>query len=164
MTYEGAALFRTTFVTQSPAMPLIADRNIPQRQKRDHLEWLHTHRFLEEVHRIEADGRVLDRADLERRLLLPAGGISVMRSGKVRVPTAALELLKREYNGDFQFILLGVRDEERSSHWRGGRSLRVARPASVEHKYNDVGGYVYGYQSEAADLTVRAGLPVAPKE
>jgi len=133
-------------------MPAIAPRNLPQRQKRDHLEWMHTYRFIEEVHRLEDDGRVASRADLERRLLLPAGGVTVMRSGKVRVPTAAIELLKREFNGDFQYVLLGVRDEERSSHWRGGKSLRVRE------------GYTYGYQSEGADLSQRAGLPVAPKD
>jgi len=145
-------------------MPAIADRHIPQRQKRDHLEWMHTHRFIEEVERIEQDGRVLDRAELERRLLLPPRGIAAMRSGKVRLPTAALELLKREFNGDWQYVLLGVRDEELSSHWRGGRSLRVSRPAASRERYNEVGGYTYRYQSEPADLTQRAGLAPAPKE
>ena len=135
-------------------MPAFSDRQIPQRQKRDHLEWMHTHRFIEEVHRLEADGRVASRAELERRLLLPPSGITVMRSGKVRVPTAALELLKREFNGDWQYVLLGVRDEEHSSHLRGGRSLRV-HPA---------GGYVYPYQSSGADLRLKAGLPALEPE
>jgi hypothetical protein len=126
-------------------------KRVPQKAKRDHLHWLHTLRFIEEVERLERDGRVKNRSDLEERLLLPYNRLTDMRAGRIQVPTSAIELLKREFNGDFQFVLLGIRDAEHSGPVRAGRDLR-------QHK-----GYDYRYLSPPADLRALAGLPPLPK-
>jgi hypothetical protein len=126
-------------------------RRIPNKKVREHIGWVHTHRFIEEVHRIEAEGRVQSRSALEERLLLGYGSITSMRAGRLRVSTQEIELLKREFNGDFQYVLFGSRDFETSGNIRAGRSL-VVKP----------GGYVFHYQTNSAvNLLTKAGLPTA---
>lgn len=124
-------------------------RRLPNKQRREHISWVHTHRFIEEVHRLEEEGRVPSRKILEEKLLLRYGSVTSMRAGRLRVSTEEIQLLKQEYNGDFQYILFGIRDPEVSSYMRAGKSLIVKK-----------GGYVFHYQSNSAvDLLKKAGLP-----
>lgn len=125
---------------------------LPNRQKRDHIEWMQTARFVEEVHLLEREGRVRSRDELERLLLLQYTAVAMMRAGKLRVSLAAIHLLKAEYNGDFQYVVMGVRDQQdKAGPWRAGRDLRRYAP------------YEYAYRSEAVDLARLSGLPMLEK-
>ena len=122
-------------------------RRIPHKQAREHIEWVQTHRFIEEVHRLEQEGRVPSRKLLEENLFLRYGSITSMRGGRLRVGTAEIYRLKHEYNGDFQYILIGMRDRDISGPLKAGRDLR-------QHK-----GYAFPYSTEGVDLLKKAGLP-----
>lgn len=91
----------------------------------DILDWQIASRFVQEVHRIEQEGRSKSRGWLEQKLRMAQGAISRVARG-IRLPHVAhYALLKREVNGDLWFILTGARDEELSSWLRAGKSLIV---------------------------------------
>lgn len=90
-------------------------------------------RFLEEVGRIEAEGRVESRAKLERDLYMYYNKITQIKFGKAKLHPSAITLLKLHYNADYQYILLGIRDYKHSGNMQGGVKLNIYPP--YVHKY-----------------------------
>lgn len=100
------------------------------------LEWQITYRFIQEVHLVEKEGRSASRKQLEKDLLLVNNSIGDMRLGRFGVRPSSILRLKEVYNGDFQFVLLGVRNSDVSGPRKGNVKLNV-------HE-----GYEFKYRSE----------------
>lgn len=126
-------------------------RKINDKQAKAAIEAQVATRFLAEVHLCEKEGRVKDRATLEKDLLLSIGAISEIRAGRRGVLTANIIRFKLKYNADFKFILFGLRDPEHSGVRMGGQSLQ---------RYP---GYEYPYKTEGIDLVTRT-TPDEPEE
>jgi transcriptional regulator with XRE-family HTH domain len=85
---------------------------IPAGEVRSHELKNITSRFVEEIDRICAEGRVNSITALEENLLLTPGMISRYSKGRVNVDIYTIQRAKKIYNIDLSYIVMNTSDPE----------------------------------------------------
>lgn len=114
------------------------------------LQWHIDFRFVREVERLEREGRVKSRGHLEGEIGMSRGYLAGVRRGRYNVGMAHTAQLKRLYNADVNYILLGQRVEGLSEPiiWEDGRKKELRRYPGYMYQYGQPAGFNIGNQPE----------------
>jgi hypothetical protein len=120
----------------TPEATSLAPLAVPKRQYK---QWLIDFRFVREVERLEREGRVKSRGHLEETLGMSHGAVALIRQGRLTANAAHIAELKRVYNGDYEYVLFGVPQPDKSEavvweNGRGKKKLDVYPPLYYEYK------------------------------
>ena len=112
-------------------------------------QWWMDFRFVREVERLEREGRVFKREQLEADCGLEKHAIGVVRSGMRGISAVNIVLLFEKYRGDMWYIMFGVRDKERSGGYIPGVG-NIARYESFYYRYQTTARWKIGQQPESS--------------
>lgn len=129
--------------------------------KRQYKQWLIDYRFVREVERLEREGRVKSRGHLEETLGMSHGAVALIRQGRLTANAAHIAELKRLYNGDYEYVLFGVAQPDKSEAlvWQNGRAKKLDTYPPFSYEYKKPAGWKIGPMPEA----VAAHYPSDPE-
>ncbi|GGG60949.1 hypothetical protein [Hymenobacter glacieicola] len=126
-------------------------RAITEKDVTDQEQWLIDRRFVLECQRLEREGRVENRVTLEEHLGMFKGALAAIRRGVLGTRPFHISRLKQRYNGDVNYILFALRQEEISAPIRymagvGKVDLRKFEPFT--HEYSQTAKWKAGPLAE----------------
>ena len=110
-------------------------------------QWWMDFRYVREVERLEREGRVFKREQLETDCGFEKHALGVVRTGMRGVSAVNIALLFEKYRGDMWFIMYGVRDKERSGGYLPGIG-NLNRYESYYFRYQAPAKWKIGKQPE----------------